>query len=74
MDITDQFLRLKKELNLSDEVTSRILLAEVMDSSLTLLCRRLEDFDHQICMGVRFGLFGSDAPNNSSIESLSPLE
>lgn len=54
-----------------DPVAAAILVHSVRVDYLVTRVARLErhfkDFDHQICMGIRYGLFGTEADFSASL-------
>lgn len=64
----------EEALELTGEPTSAailVLAAQVREHAATFL---LDSFGHQICMGIRMGLFGFGANDYSSIVDLKPDE
>ncbi len=64
-NIAVQFEEYKKQLKCNDNAAAILTLASVIKQTMF-------DFDHQICMGLRMGLFGTDAGSDSSILDLKP--
>lgn len=76
-DIANIFKELNTELpwlKNNEGATAILTLAcviSVLETSLRRCFRELqEDIDHRICMGVRHGLFGSDASSGESLNSV----
>lgn len=55
------------KLTKGNEVAASIL---VLADNVYSVSRQLHDFDHQICMGIRYGLFGSGHSIEPSILDL----
>jgi len=66
MSVTKMYQDIRKHTTNDSTAAALLTLAHVLD-------KHLENFDHQICMGIRKGLFGNDSGNKESILDLQSI-